>query len=282
MVRLGALVLIGALSCDRAIGSAEARRLDGARESGAEPEPQDTASKSTATKTTTPKTGAIREPTDWRADRDWSPEERQKGATARRAATVRALFDEAQVSYPPAQLLFRGFKDEGELEVWASSEADQPLTMVATYRVCRASGGLGPKRREGDWQVPEGFYRVANFNPASKFHLSLLMSYPNDSDRLLGDRDKPGGEIMIHGNCRSRGCLAMSDERIEELWLMARASKRPVMVHLFPARDIPALYADHPEHRAFWENLDAGKRLFEEKHRLPRVSVDSAGRYQFE
>jgi murein L,D-transpeptidase YafK len=180
--------------------------------------------------------------------------------------------------------VLRAFKEEGELEVWANGKAGSPVTLVARYGICRASGGLGPKRREGDWQVPEGFYRIAHFNPASRFHLSLLVSYPNESDRLLGDRHKPGGEIMIHGDCRSRGCLAMSDERIEELWLMARAAKPPISVHLFPSRDIPALVkrGEQPEHHAFWNELDVGKRLFERTRRAPKVRVDTSGRYLFE
>ena len=125
---------------------------------------------------------------------------------------------------------------------------------------------------------------MANFNPQSRFHLSLLVSYPNESDRRLGDRKKPGGEIMIHGDCRSRGCLAMSDERIEELWLMARAAKPPIVVHLLPTRDIPALVkrGEHAEHHAFWNNLDEGKRLFERTRRPPAVRVDTAGRYRFD
>ena len=225
----------------------------------------------------------VREPTKWRGDRSSKAADREQGAEKRRAAVVRALFTQAGVAFPPAELLLRGFKEESELEVWANGKSGEPLTLLARYGICRASGALGPKRREGDWQVPEGFYRVAHFNSASRFHLSLLVSYPNESDRLLGDRQTPGGEIMIHGDCRSRGCLAMSDERIEELWLMARATKSPVSVHLFPTRDIPALVKrnEHPEHHAFWKNLDDGKRLFDRTRRPLVVRVDGSGRYSF-
>jgi len=226
----------------------------------------------------------LREPTKWRGDRSSQAAEREQGAEKRRAAVVRELFRQAGLAFPPAELLLRAFKDENELEVWANDKPGKPLTLLARYGICRASGALGPKRREGDWQVPEGFYRVAHFNAASRFHLSLLVSYPNESDRLLGDRQKPGGEIMIHGDCRSRGCLAMSDERIEELWLMARGAKAPVSVHLFPSRDIPALVKrnEQPEHHAFWKNLDEGKRLFDRTHRPPTVRIDGSGRYFFD
>jgi len=197
---------------------------------------------------------------------------------------VRELFARAGVTFPPRQLLFRGYKKEKRLEAWASDELSGPLTHVTTYEICYASGELGPKRREGDFQVPEGFYRVGMYNPQSSYHLSMLVSYPNPSDRVFGERGNLGGEIMIHGNCVSIGCLAMSDERVEELWVMARLAARPVHVHLFPTRQIQALLDSgaHPEHHDFWRNLQQGHALFERAHELPRVRVSREGRYLFD
>src|SRR5690606_30694239 len=105
-------------------------------------------------------------------------------------------------------------------------------------------------------------------------------SYPNASDRILSDPKQPGGEIMIHGDCVSVGCLAISDERIEELWVMARSAPLPIEVHVFPARDPSALEAGEAL-RAFWDNLEEGRRLFDRDRRLPAVRVDASGRYLF-
>lgn len=176
----------------------------------------------------------------------------------------------------------RGFKQEKTLEVWASNTLRGTLSKIASYKICYASGKLGPKRREGDFQVPEGFYRIAYFNPRSSYHLSMLISYPNRSDATFGKRGALGGEIMIHGNCVSVGCLAMSDERIEELWIMSRSLRGRVHVHLFPTRYMHALLASgqQPEHHAFWQTLKIALERFEKDRKLPRVRVNADGRYQ--
>lgn len=170
--------------------------------------------------------------------------------------------------------------------MWAAATPHGSLTQVTTYGICAASGGLGPKRREGDRQVPEGFYAISYFNSASRFHLSMQVSYPNAADRRHGHPRSPGGEIMIHGNCVSAGCLALGDERIEELWVMATALRDRggrVRVHLYPARDVAALLAtgEHPEHHDLWRNLAEGKQLFDESHRLFEVTITPGGRYRF-
>lgn len=158
---------------------------------------------------------------------------------------------------------------------------------MTTYEICFASGTIGPKRREGDQQVPEGYYVINFFNAASRFHLAMQVSYPNASDRRLGGPGSPGGEIMIHGHCVSAGCLAMTDERIEELWVMGTAVRdrgERVHVHLFPTRDMASLLtsAEHPEHHDFWANLKQGLDRFERSHRLPQVRFDAQGRYRFD
>ena len=102
------------------------------------------------------------------------------------------------------------------------------------------SGTMGPKRMEGDYQVPEGFYHINEFNPNSNYHLSLGINYPNASDRILSDSLKPGGSIFIHGNCVSAGCIAITDEPIEELYVLASEAKNQgqefIPVHIFPVR----------------------------------------------
>jgi murein L,D-transpeptidase YafK len=227
----------------------------------------------------------VRKPTAWRSTID-NPVARIEEARVAKLAVVKDLFAKAKVAFPPAQLLLRAFKKERRLEMWAASRAGAPLALVATYEVCAASGTLGPKRKQGDLQVPEGFYTLSEYNPASRFHLAMQVSYPNLSDRILGDKRDPGSEIMIHGACASIGCLAMSDERIQEIWIAATALRYAggvVHVHVFPARDIASLVAatDEAELRSFWENLREGLEYFEAKRQIPLVRVDAQGRYLF-
>jgi murein L,D-transpeptidase YafK len=193
------------------------------------------------------------------------------------------LFAAAGMSYPPEELYLRAFKHERELEVWAGARG-KPLTKVKTYPFCAASGELGPKRREGDLQVPEGFYTIDLFNPRSTYHLSMRVSYPNESDRILGRRPL-GGAIMVHGNCVSIGCIAIEDDPIEELYVLtldARAKMgREVPIHIFPRRldaagleELARLPHATESLLAFWRGLEPGWRIFEETRRPPRVSVD--------
>jgi hypothetical protein len=132
-------------------------------------------------------------------------------------------FRAAGVPYPPAQVTMIGIKQERVLEVHAAGD-DGVFRLITTYPVLAASGVLGPKLKEGDRQVPEGIYRVPLLNPNSDFHLSLRLEYPNDFERAMGARDGRtdlGTDIMIHGDARSRGCLAMGDPASEDLFVLA-------------------------------------------------------------
>ncbi len=215
-------------------------------------------------------------------------EDRVAAARKRCDASLRARFEKAGVKYPAAEVFFRAMKREGIVELWANSAAGEPLKLVATFAVTRNSGGPGPKRFQGDAQVPEGFYEVDRFNPKSLYHLSLGLNYPNASDRILSDHDRPGGDIFIHGKCVSIGCLPLGDAAIEEAYLAALDSRtRPVRVHIFPARmnapDWSAWRAEKSEEKprlkAFWAQLARGWELFEKDHRPPVVTVSKDGAY---
>lgn len=145
---------------------------------------------------------------------------------ARYGAPARRRFSDefalAHVSYPPERVTLIGLKREKRLELWASNSG--AWRRVKTYDVCEASGVEGPKLREGDLQVPEGVYALTVLNPNSGFHLSIRVDYPNEFDRAMAVRDGRsdlGGDIYIHGKCVSIGCLAMGDETIEELFVLA-------------------------------------------------------------
>jgi hypothetical protein len=157
------------------------------------------------------------------------------GAAAQ--ARLAPFFAAAGAAYPPKELILVGLKAERRLEVYAPGPDGKPR-FVRAYPVRAASGGLGPKLREGDGQVPEGIYRVVFLNPNSLFHVSLRVGYPNEYDReraRADGRTRLGGDIMIHGNEVSIGCLAMGDEAAEDLFtLAARAGLDHVRVILSP------------------------------------------------
>ena len=161
-------------------------------------------------------------------------------AQARKVSTaqIEKLF--AGMDYPPRRVVLRAFKQDRALELWAGA-ARGKLKLVRTYPICASSGTLGEKTRAGDGQVPEGFYEVTTLNPASNFLLSLRVSYPNARDRLL---KHTGGDIFIHGNCVTIGCIPIEDGPIQELYVIAadaRAAGARIAVEIFPARDWDAL-----------------------------------------
>ena len=193
------------------------------------------------------------------------------------AAPLKQLFADAGLTYPPDELYLRAFKEEKELEVWSGSR-NKPLKRVITYPICAASGTPGPKREEGDLQVPEGFYEIKSFNPTSNFHLSMEVSYPNASDRILGTKGKLGGLIYLHGNCASIGCIAITDGPIEQVYLMATDAKvRRLPIHIFPRRlDEAGLKAlEKGPHLEFWKQLQPAYLKFEQTRRPPAVKVDA-------
>lgn len=138
-----------------------------------------------------------------------------------RRPTLRTAVAAVGLTYPPASLTLVGLKNERVLEAWA--QAPDGWRLVARYPVLAASGGPGPKLREGDQQVPEGVYRLTAFNPNSSYHLSLRVDYPNAEDLAIAQaegRKNLGGDIFIHGKAVSIGCLALGDVAIEELYVL--------------------------------------------------------------
>ena len=182
-------------------------------------------------------------------------------------------------------VFIRAFKQEAVLELWMRNRATAKFDLFRTYPIAAQSGGLGPKAAEGDGQVPEGFYFVppAAMNPASHYHLSFDIGYPNQFDR---GHQRTGSEIMIHGNRVSAGCLAMTDEKIEEIYTLcaaAHAGGQPYFrVHIFPFRmTVERIEADAVfQWKDFWLNLKEGYDLFEKNRVPPEISVVD-GRYRF-
>lgn len=189
-----------------------------------------------------------------------------------------ALYEVGVNPDSPFDLFLRAFKVEKSLEVWVKNRLDNSFVLLKNYPVCAASGDLGPKRREGDYQVPEGFYFINRFNSKSKFYLSLGLNYPSESYLKIVDQAHPGGDIFIHGGCASVGCLAMTDDQIKEIYVLAQLAKEAgqtqIPVHIFPTKmtdsNISALLATMPANRDFWESLLPVYQFFELKKQLLR------------
>jgi murein L,D-transpeptidase YafK len=201
-------------------------------------------------------------------------------------AAIAEKFHAVAVDYP-GEIFVRWFKREAVLELWAR-QPERRFRLVASYPILASSGVPGPKRREGDRQVPEGFYEINRFNPKSDYHLSLGLNYPNAADLVHADPQQPGSDIFIHGKDVSIGCAPIGDEAIEELYLAARDSGQArIAVHIFPARMSGEEWARfaaeeitrRPELADFWSQLQPVYEAFERSRLVPEISVTAEGRY---
>ena len=204
---------------------------------------------------------------------------------------LKSEFIAAGLQWPAKQMYIRSFKYDSQLEVWVRNSNEEPYKLFKTYRVCALAGGMGPKRMEGDYQVPEGFYYINEFNPKSNYHLSLGLNYPNPSDRVLSDSVRPRGEIFIHGSCITVGCIPLQNPQIEELYILAALAKNNgqdfIPVHIFPIRFnnkksleylAKATKADQDLQR-FAIKIKEVFDFFEEKKKLPLIAINKNGDY---
>lgn len=201
--------------------------------------------------------------------------ERSKEAIARVKPKLVQDLETVGLRYGSA-IFIRIFKEPKKLELWV--QQDTQFKLFRIYDICTYSGTLGPKQKQGDLQSPEGFYFVTpqQMNPSSRFHLAFNLGYPNEYDRVY---DRTGDALMVHGNCVSIGCYAMTDEKIEEIYALAEAAFRVghpfFRVHIFPfymttenmQRFKISIWFD------FWVNLKAGYDLFEQTKYPPNVAV---------
>src|SRR5579862_9272642 len=174
-------------------------------------------------------------------------------------------------------ILVRIFKEESELEVWKQDTTGQ-YQLLRVYPICRWSGELGPKKIEGDRQAPEGFYAITPglMNPNSNYYLAINIGFPNAYDKA---NHYSGAFLMIHGDCSSRGCYAMTDEQIGEIYSLARESflggQKEFQIQAYPFRMTPANMARHRDspNMAFWKMIKVGNDHFEVSHQEPKVDV---------
>ena len=209
----------------------------------------------------------------------------------RKEDTLMKQFREKGLVWPARFVYIRSFKYDSQLEVWVKGTQQERYKLFKSYKICAMAGTLGPKRMAGDYQVPEGFYYINEFNPRSEYHLSLGLNYPNASDRILSDSTQPGGDIYIHGSCVTTGCIPITDAQIEELYILAAHAKDMgedfIPVHIFPVNFNNARSVDYlnkylqtfSEYTPFAKSMRSAFYYFEKYRDVPFVMVNGKGEY---
>jgi murein L,D-transpeptidase YafK len=216
--------------------------------------------------------------------------ERVKSAYLFHGAGLQNQLKEKGIKPEQLQLYLQAFKHERIILVWVKNVSDARFRLLTEIPFCAGSGRLGPKNQQGDRQIPEGFYFINRFHPESKYLLSLGLNYPNEADRLRSKAPSLGGDIFIHGKCMSIGCIAITDLRIQELYVLAveahQNGQTDIPVHIFPARmtaenmeNLKFNNPAQPDLIAFWQNLQQGYNQFEAKRTIPDFSVSENGSY---
>ncbi len=214
-------------------------------------------------------------------------------ALRKKEDTLQKQFRTKGLEWPAKYLYIRSFKYDGQLEVWVKNDRKEQYKLFKTYKVCALAGSLGPKRMQGDYQVPEGFYYINEFNPRSNYYLSLGLNYPNASDRILSDSLQPGGDIYIHGSCVTVGCIPLTDQQIDELYILAAYAKDAgqdfIPTHIFPIRYsnkrsteyLAQLTKTDAKLKVFAERLESVYDHFEVTRQLPVIMTRNDGEYIF-
>lgn len=184
------------------------------------------------------------------------------------------------------------FKNEQQFDLYAKNKNELTYKKIKSYNICSSSGVLGPKRRQGDGQVPEGFYHIDRFNPSSSYYLSLGVSYPNLSDRKKSKASDLGGDIFIHGECVTIGCMPMTNDKIQEIYIYAIQARQngqlKIPVYIFPYKMtneniklFSTEYKEQSEIIKFWSNLKTGHDKFIKDSRELNINIDNTGSYNF-
>lgn len=212
---------------------------------------------------------------------------RVKTAYLEKEKIVKELLSNNKIEINNLVLYIRIFKQEKVIEVWAKDKKSDSYIHITDYNICAVSGKLGTKRRQGDGQTPEGFYVINRFNPYSNFYLSLGLNFPNNADKIITKGYDAGGDIFIHGNCVTIGCIPITDEKIKELYIFAIEAKahgqNNIPVHIFPCRlsddKMKELKSNSSENYSFWQSLKPVFDYFEKNKNIPIITVDKKGNY---
>ncbi len=189
------------------------------------------------------------------------------------------------------RIYLRAFKNEKKIEIWAKNNCDSAYMLIRELPICDISGDVGPKRRSHDLQAPEGFYHIDGLNPYSKYYLSMKINYPNASDSIRGVRRHLGSQIFIHGACISSGCLAITNDRIKELFVYCieayNSGQEQIDITIFPARlndekyaFLNVRYSKYKDCISLWADLKKSWDLFEKYKMPPTVRFLPDGKHE--
>lgn len=207
--------------------------------------------------------------------------------------TLKKQFEAKGLKWPAKYMYIRSFKYDSQLEIWVKNTKAEQFKLFKSYKICALAGTLGPKRVEGDFQVPEGFYQISEFNPKSNYDLALGVNYPNPSDRILGDSLLPGGDIYIHGSCVTVGCIPITNPQIEEVYTIAafchNEGQDYIPIHVFPIIYknpkskifMDRILTDRPGYLTFAHNMKYTYYYFEKYKNLPVIMTNGKGNYVY-
>jgi murein L,D-transpeptidase YafK len=218
--------------------------------------------------------------------------ERVRKAIEDKQVLIEKKLKSFEIQLNNVHILFVAFKDVARVDLYGRKQRDDAFRLIRSFPVCAASGDLGPKRKEGDMQVPEGFYFINRFNPVSNFYLSLGLNYPNASDKLKSTYPRLGGDIFIHGSCVTIGCLPMTDDLIKEIYLYAIHAKNngqeriPVYIFPFEMTDQNMMkyrekFVSDAKLLKFWDNLKPGYDAFMQKKKELKFGLTTNGDYSY-
>ena len=218
---------------------------------------------------------------------------RVRGAYTEKFEGVISLLEKKSIDINKLNIYIRAFKKEQVIELWGKNSSDSVFKLIEEFDICATSGELGPKRKQGDYQIPEGFYYIDRFNPYSNFHLSLGLNYPNKSDRILGIKGNLGGDIFVHGNCVTIGCMPITDDKIKELYLFCVEAKnngqKKIPITVFPSElsnstftKLSSKYKDDKAIVDLWIDLKKGYDIFNKTKKLPSIKFLNTGRHKVE
>ncbi|MEW6773265.1 MAG: L,D-transpeptidase family protein [Bacteroidota bacterium] len=218
--------------------------------------------------------------------------ERVRTAIKEKQEYLENKLKENNISLNNLNLIFVIYKDDDLFEIYAKNKQEKSYIKTLSYPICARSGQLGPKRKQGDGQVPEGFYYINKFNPISNYYLSIGINYPNLSDKRKSKESDLGGDIFIHGDCVTIGCIPMTDNYIKEIYLLAvyarnnGQNKIPIYILPFKMTEQNMLiyknkYKNNKEVILFWDNLKEGYSKFITESKELNINVSDNGDYNY-
>ncbi len=216
--------------------------------------------------------------------------ERVKNAYSNYKIAVQGNLKRHNITLESFDLFIRVFKAEDKLQLWGKNKNEQQYVLLKQFNICAKSGVLGPKRKAGDYQVPEGLYAIDRYNPSSNYHLSLGINYPNSSDKKISKAADLGGDIFIHGDCVTIGCMPLQDEGIKELYVYAiesnKKEKNKIPVYIFPCKmegkAFEKAIQDNLTNKAtiqLWSSLKVMYDYFDLYKTLPKWDINANGYY---